>query len=105
MENILPGKGGGGPPGPPGPGNLSPPGRAPGKRPLPLLLGGNVARELPPGGPAFPSPDIWPDCVAALMKTKCNIQHQFRKAFKSENEIIWLKFLHLLLLYTQELFL
>lgn len=72
--NILPGNGGGGPPGPAGPGNLSPPGMAPGKRPRPLLLGGNAALELPPGGPALPSPDICPDCVAAV--EKCSYVNQ-----------------------------
>lgn len=61
-----PGKGGGGPAGPPGPGNLSPPGPGgPGKRPRPLTRV-NPPRELTPGGPALPSPDICPDCVLFL---------------------------------------
>lgn len=86
---VLPGKGGGGPPGPAGPGNLSPPGMAPGKRPRPLLLGGNAARELPPGGPALPSPDIWPDCVAVMEKQKCNYVSQNRlKLSNSQPEVL-----------------
>lgn len=86
---VLPGKGGGGPPGPAGPGNLSPPGMAPGKRPRPLLLGGNAARELPPGGPALPSPDIWPDCVAVMEKQKCNYVSQNRlKLSSSQHEVL-----------------
>lgn len=86
---VLPGKGGGGPPGPAGPGNLSPPGMAPGKRPRPLLLGGNAARELPPGGPALPSPDIWPDCVAVMKKQKCNYVSQNRlKLSNSQPEVL-----------------
>lgn len=86
---ISPGKGGGGPPGPAGPGNLSPPGMAPGKRPRPLLLGGNAALEPPPGGPALPSPDIWPDCVAAMGKKKHNYIHQKRlKLFDSQSKVL-----------------
>lgn len=86
---VLPGKGGGGPPGPAGPGNLSPPGMAPGKRPRPLLLGGNAALELPPGGPALPSPDIWPDCVAAVEKQKCDYINEDRlKLLNSQHEVL-----------------
>lgn len=58
-----PGKCGGGPPGPTGPGKRSPPGPGgPGNLPLPRPMG-KPPRGPAPGGPALPSPDIWPDWV------------------------------------------
>lgn len=73
FKTHLPGKCGGGPPGPTGPGKRSPPGPGgPGNLPLPRPIG-NPPRLPLPGGPALPSPDIWPDCVA--VKWQYNGEH------------------------------
>lgn len=69
LQRLIPGKCGGGPPGPTGPGKRSPPGPGGvGNRPR-FFPSGNPLRGPEPGGPAFPSPDICPDCVPEWTKT------------------------------------